>query len=94
MAWKEMTVEEIAAKLDVNINEAREKQRLIENIVKARKETKTSQAALAKKIGVTQGRIAQIESGIGTNQITFDVLLNLLNALGYEYKIVSKRGAA
>ena len=94
MVWKEMSVEELAEKLDVSLNEVREKQRLIELIVKARKESGVSQAALAKKVEVTQGRIAQIESGIGTSRITFDILLNLLSALGYQYKIQSKRGAA
>ena len=36
-----------------------------------------------KKLGVSQGRIAQIEAGIGTAQVSFDVLLNVLGELGY-----------
>ena len=93
MAWKEMSVEEIADSLGINAGEGREKQHLIQMIVKARKAQKLSQAALAKKVGVTQGRIAQIESGIGTINITFDVLLSILSVLGYQFKIVAKKAA-
>ena len=42
---------------------------------------------------MTQGRIAQIESGIGTNRVTFDTLLHILSVLGYEFRIVSKKAA-
>lgn len=93
MAWKEMTIEELAKSLGVNPIEVREKQRLICLIVKERKITKLSQAGLAKKVGVTQGRIAQIESGIGTAKITFDVLLNILSVLGYNFRILPKKAA-
>jgi len=93
MAFKEVSVDELAKSLGINANEVREKQRLIQQIVKTRKNLKLSQAALAKKVGVTQGRIAQIESGIGTSKITFDVLLNMLTFLGFDFKIVSKRAA-
>lgn len=94
MAWKEVNAEELAASLGINASEAREKQKLMQLIVKIRKEGKVSQAALAKKVGVSQGRIAQIESGIGTSKVSFDVLLNLLRALGYDFKIVAKKSAA
>lgn len=93
MAWKEMSVEEIAASLGVNVSEVREKQNLIQMIVKARKARKLSQAALAKEVGVTQGRIAQIESGIGTANVTFDLLLSILSTLGFEFRIVTKKAA-
>ena len=93
MAWKEMTVEELAKSLDVNVAEVREKQKLIQLIVKIRKDEKISQAALAKKVGVTQSRIAQIESGVGTAKITFDVLLNILITLGYDFRILPKKAA-
>ena len=94
MGWKSVKPEELAKSLGVNASEVREKQKLIKLIVEARKQHKLSQAALAKKVGVTQGRIAQIESGVGTSRVTFDVLLNILSALGYDYRIVSKRGVA
>lgn len=93
MAWKEMSIEEIARSLGVNVGEVREKQHLIQMIVRARKNHKLSQAALAKKVGVTQGRIAQIESGIGTVNVTFDLLLSILAALGYQFRIVTKKAA-
>lgn len=93
MAWKEMTIEDTAKSLGVDVSEVQEKQRLIQLIIKARKGCGLSQAALAKKIGVTQSRIAQIESGIGTVNITFDVLFAILSVLGYEFKIIMKKAA-
>jgi transcriptional regulator with XRE-family HTH domain len=93
MAWKEMSINELAKSLGVSPAEVREKQRLIRFIVSVRKKEKISQASLAKKVGVTQGRIAQIESGVGTSKVTFDVLLNILSVLGYDFKVVSKKAA-
>ncbi len=93
MAWKEMTVEELARSLGLNASEVREKQHLCALIAKTRKARGLSQAKLARKLGVTQGRIAQIESGVGTSRVTFDVLLHLLRELGYDYKIVTRKAA-
>ena len=93
MAWKEISVEELAKSLGANVAEIREKQRLVGLIVKARKAKKLSQAALAKKLRISQARIAQIESGIGTAKVTFDVLFNMLVALGYDYRVVTKKAA-
>lgn len=93
MPWKEMSVEKLAKELNVDVNEVREKQNLISLIVKERKSRKMSQVDLAKKVGVTQGRIAQIESGVGTARISFDVLLSILTTLGFAFKIVPKKAA-
>ncbi len=93
MPWKEMTIEELAESLGINPSEAREKQHLIKLIIKARKLRGLSQANLAKKMGVTQGRIAQIEAGIGTTKVSFDILFHILGILGYDFKIVSKKVA-
>lgn len=93
MAWKEMTPKEIADSMGISIEEVRAKQSLIQLIIKERKEKKLSQSVLAKKLGVSQGRIAQIESGIGTSQVTFDVLLHILAVLGYSFKIIAKKAA-
>ena len=93
MAWKEVSVEELAKSLGANVTEIREKQRLVGLIVKTRKAKKLSQAALAKKLGISQARIAQIESGVGTAKVTFDVLFNMLVALGYDYRVVTKKAA-
>lgn len=93
MAWKETNFEKLAKSLGVNPAEVKEKQKLTALIVEARKEKGLSQAALGKKMGLSQGRVAQIESGIGTSKITFDVLFDVLRALGYEIKMVPKKVA-
>ncbi len=93
MAWKELSLNELADSLGVSLSEIREKQRLIDQIVKIRRMRHLSQAALAKELGLTQSRIAQIESGVGTSTISFDVLLGILVALGYEFKVVTKEAA-
>lgn len=93
MAWKELSIDEIAKTLGVDVAEVREKQNLVRNIIKARQAKKLSQAALARKVGVSQSRIAQIESGVGTANVTFDVLLHILLVLDYTFKIVTKKAA-
>ncbi len=93
MAWKEVSVEELAKSLGANVAEVREKQRLVKLIVKTRKEQKLSQVALAEKLEISQARVAQIESGVGTAKVTFDVLFNMLVALGFDYKVVTKKAA-
>lgn len=93
MPWKKMTVNAIAKSLEVNVEEVHEKQKLIEQIVKARMAKQLSQASLAKKLGTRQSRIAQIESGIGTSEITLDILLNILVKLGFHFKITIKHVA-
>jgi predicted XRE-type DNA-binding protein len=93
MAWKEVTVEELAKSLGANVAEVREKQRLVKLIVKTRKDKDLSQAALAKKLEISQARVAQIESGVGTAKVTFDVLFNMLVALGLDYKVVTRKAA-
>lgn len=88
MPWKEMTAEEIADVLDISIEEVREKQRLMALIKAERTRKKMTQVEFAKILGVSQGRIAQIESGMGTARVTYEVLFDTLNALGYECKIL------
>ncbi len=93
MPWKEMSVEQVAKSLGANVTEVREKQRLITMIVKVRKAKKMSQAVLAKKLGVSQARVAQIESGVGTAKISFDVIFSILTALGYDYRVTTRKAA-
>jgi transcriptional regulator with XRE-family HTH domain len=93
MPWKEMSVEQLAKSLGANVTEVREKQRLINMIVKVRKTKKMSQAVLAKKLGVSQARVAQIESGVGTAKISFDVIFSILTALGYDYRVTTRKAA-
>jgi transcriptional regulator with XRE-family HTH domain len=91
MAWKKVSLEKFAKDLGVDYAEIKEKQRLITLIVNARKEQGLSQAQLARKLGITQPRIAKIESGMGTRQISFDVLLKILSVLGFQYRVITKR---
>jgi len=93
MAWKEMTVDELAKSLGVSAREVREKQKLMSLIAKTRKKLGMSQVTLAKKVHVTQSRIAQLESGVGTAKVSFDVLLHVLTVLGHDFKIISRRTA-
>lgn len=93
MPFKRINLEQTAHELGVNSFEIKEKQRLIERIKKLRKEQNLSQAQLAQRIGVSQGRIAQIESGIGTTKISFDVILHIINELGFNYEVRLKRAA-
>ena len=93
MAWKELSIEGLAKSLGANIAEVREKQRLVKLIVKTRKAKNLSQAVLAKKLKISQARVAQIESGVGTAKVTFDVLFNMLVALGLDYKVVTRKAA-
>lgn len=94
MPWIEKTPDELASALGLDIHEVREKLRMSAAITRRRKELGLTQAALAEKTGLSQSRIAQIEGGVGTARITFDVLLNILRALGVGYHISLKRRAA
>jgi len=93
MPWKETSLEKTAQSLGISIDEVRAKQELMHLIVKAREDQELSQNDLAKKVGVTQSRIAQIESGVGTAKVSFDVLLNILCILGFRFKIITKKAA-
>ena len=94
MSSKQTNIERQARSLGVSPAELREKERLVRLIVGTRKERGLSQAELAEKIGVSQGRVAQIESGVGAVRITFDVLLNVLFMLGYDFKIQARKTKA
>jgi hypothetical protein len=37
--------------------------------------------------------VAQIESGVSTAKVTFDVLFNMLAALGLDHKVVTRKAA-
>ncbi len=94
MAWKETTSDQVAKSLGIDSALMREKHHLVNLIKKARKDMQLSQAQLAKKMNVTQGRIAQIESKVGTNSVTLEILLAILTELNYTYKISLKKMAA
>lgn len=93
MPWKTVTPEKLAKDLGINLAEIKEKQALIDLIKSARKKKKLSQVGLAKKAGVSQARIAQIESEQGIGKVTFDALFDILHLLGYDIKITAKKVA-
>lgn len=88
MPWKKTSAKEIATDLGIDIDEVRAKQHLMELIRELRIKKNLTQVEFAKLLDVSQGRVAQIESGIGTAKLTYDVLFNALKALGYGCKLV------
>ncbi len=91
MPFKTINPKEVAKKFNVNYLEIEQKQKLIDRIIKLRHEKGLSQTVLASIVGVSQSRIAQIESGIGTAKISFDILLNIFHALGFSYEVRLKK---
>ncbi|MBI4827761.1 MAG: helix-turn-helix transcriptional regulator [Nitrospinae bacterium] len=92
MPWKDVDIEQAAQNAGINTAEVRAKQQLMALIAEARKAAGITQTELGRRVGVSQGRIAQIESGIGTSKVTFDVLFHLLTALGKECRVVVHAG--
>jgi len=94
MAFIEVKLENLAADLGVSLDELREKQRIMEKIKKLRVTQGLSQLELANIVGVSQSRIAQIESGVGTKMVSFDVLFHILHELGYGIHVSFKKAMA
>jgi len=88
MAWKNFTLKELADHLNLDYKEVSEKHRLISVIKKRRQELKYTQEDLARVLNISQSRIAKIESGLGTKNVSFDLLFRILTALGFECKVV------
>ena len=91
MPWKTLTAKEFAKRAGVDFDEMMQKHRLIKQIIRIRDQQGITQAQLAKKLGVSQPRIAKIESRVGTHKITFDALFRILAVLGYSCKVSTKR---
>lgn len=70
-------------------DDSREEYRLIGEMISLRKEEKVTQGELAKLVGSKQQVISRIEKK--ENSPSLRSFCNILNALGYELKIV-KRG--
>jgi len=87
MSWKNVSLEELAEDLGLDYREVREKHKLISRIKKIRKDRELSQAELADMVGLSQSRIARIEGGVGTKNMSFDLLFRVLSALGYECRV-------
>src|SRR3989338_7711537 len=92
MPWKDVDIAQYAKSKGINTAEVRAKQHLMALIAKTRGAAGITQSELGRRVGVSQGRIAQIESGVGTSKITFDVLFHVLAALGKKYSIVVHAG--
>ena len=91
MSWEKVDIEQSAEELGVNINELRQKEQLIEKIVRSRKRFGLTQGQLAEMVGVSQPRIAQIENRTTIGKISFDVLFNILGVLGHDFKITTRK---
>ena len=94
MAWKEVNLKHWAKEAGIDINEIDQKLKLREVIIKLRKKRGLTQAEVAASINVSRSRIAQIETGVKLHKTSFDVLLRIIQALGYRYVIKAERLAA
>ena len=93
MPFEKVDTKSLAKKYGIDINTIRAKHELIEKIIAARKKSSLSQKELAALIGKSQSFIAKIENGIGTKNFSFDLLLKILNVLGYQFKISIKKSS-
>ena len=94
MTWRKIDLPHLADELGVDINEIDQKLKLRAMIVKVRTTRGLSQDELAGLVGVSRSRIAQIEAGVRMHRMSFDILLRVLNSLGYKYTITTKKFAA
>ena len=91
MSWKTISTKKLAKELGIDHAEIKAKHDLIKKIRNARKKRKLTQEDLGDMLGKTQSWIAKVESGIGTKRVTFETLFKILSALGYDYKISTRR---
>jgi len=91
MGFETITTKKLAKELGVDYIELKAKHTLIEKIIKVRKSKKLTQEDLAKMRGKSQSWIAKVESGLAMKKVTFETLFKILSALGYEYKISTKK---
>jgi DNA-binding XRE family transcriptional regulator len=88
------TIAQLADHLGVDINEIDQKLKLREMIIRVRTRQGLTQSQLANLVGVSRSRIAQIESGVKLHRISFDILLRILQSMGYRYRISAVKLAA
>lgn len=91
MPWKEISPEDLAVELGIDLWEIRKKHSLIDQIKNERKKQGLTQSQLAALVEVSQSRIARIEGGVGTQNMSFDLLFRILAALGFECEIKTRR---
>jgi transcriptional regulator with XRE-family HTH domain len=94
MPWKEADLAKLADELGVDINEIDQKLKLRDIIIQVRRRRGLTQAELAEVVGVSRSRIAQIEASVKLHRTSFDILLRVLQGLGYRYSISAKKSAA
>lgn len=87
MPWATLTLEEFAKELGIDYAETRQKHDLVKKALAIRKKRGITQAQLAKRMKVSQARIAKIESRIGTDKVSFEVIFKMLAALGYVCRV-------
>ena len=90
MPWKEIPTAVLAKQLGIDYAELKAKQDLIKKIRAAREKRNLTQAEFAKKIRKSQSWVAKVESGLGTKNVSFEVLFGMLTALGFSYRIAMR----
>ncbi len=91
MPWKKIETKELAKRLNVDYETIEVKQDLIDKIKKTRKKYDLTQQDLAKALGKSQSWLAKVESGIGTRNVSFELLFKILGVLGYHCKVTTKK---
>ena len=94
MTWKDVDLQKWADEMEVDLHEIDQKLKLRDIIIKVRHKKSLSQEELAGVVGISRSRIAQIEDGVKLHKMSFDVLLRVLQALGYSYTISARKDAA
>ena len=91
MPWKKIDTEKFAKELGIDIETIKAKHELIDKIKKARAKQGLTQQDLASKMRRSQSWIAKIESGVGTRNVSFELLFQILAVLGYRCKISTRK---
>jgi len=91
MAWDDVSLKDLAEELGLDYQEVVEKHKLISKIKKERVSLGLTQAELAQRVGLSQSRIARIEGGVGTKNMSFDLLFRVLTSLGYQCRVVARK---
>lgn len=68
--------------------EIAEKEALVELLKTTREQRKLTQKEMARIIGVSQARIAQIETNNATERVSYDVLLHALRQLNFNLRVI------
>ena len=94
MPFETVNTRKLASKYGIDLETIDAKHALINKIKTARLKQGLSQNDLALRINKSQSFIAKVESGIGTKNFSFDLLLLILKSLGYEFKIMTRKSTS